>query len=318
MKKINSIEYLRVFSILYIVGFWHLFNYTDAFPAYQNPLTSRITLIVLGLFVLISGFLIGASAKKRKGALDFYKKRVLRIYPLYAAAVLIFYFYGINDFESSVKALLLVSMYYGPAPWTLWFITMLMLLYLVTPILYRFIESPVQYWGLICAIVFVSLLLRVTYGGVDMRVMLYLPCYAIGLYCSRYGFAGQLVNNRNALFVLVAGVIFSGITSEFYLLNQLKHIPMVVASSYLILSISYFNETKFRSVKIIAFLGYSSYAIYLFHRPIFISLKSLYFPQNELLQALYLITVCLLAIFVFSWSVQKSYDKIVSNLYPNS
>lgn len=131
MKKLVSIEYLRALSMLYIVGFWHLFNYTDAFPGYKNIVTSNLTLVVLALFVLVSGFLIGITTVKqtefREPAAywNFYKKRLLRIYPLYALAVGIFYLYGINDAAISIGALTLVSMLWGEAPKTLWFITMI-------------------------------------------------------------------------------------------------------------------------------------------------------------------------------------------------
>ena len=81
MKKLKSLDYLRSFSMLYIVGYWHLFNYTDAFPQYSNAVTYTMTLIVLGLFVLISGFLIGRREVKptdnSSSIVGFYKKKLM-------------------------------------------------------------------------------------------------------------------------------------------------------------------------------------------------------------------------------------------------
>jgi peptidoglycan/LPS O-acetylase OafA/YrhL len=58
-KRNIGIDLLRGCCILYIVGFWHLMNYTDAFPGYSNLATDKITAIILGAFVFISGFFIG-------------------------------------------------------------------------------------------------------------------------------------------------------------------------------------------------------------------------------------------------------------------
>ena len=59
--KINlTINLIRALSIMYIIGFWHLFNYTDAFFSYKNVITIRLTYIVLGVFYsAISGYFIG-------------------------------------------------------------------------------------------------------------------------------------------------------------------------------------------------------------------------------------------------------------------
>lgn len=57
MKRNTGIDVLRGLSMLYIVGFWHLLEYTHAIQ-YQNLITHRITWITLGIFFFISGYLI--------------------------------------------------------------------------------------------------------------------------------------------------------------------------------------------------------------------------------------------------------------------
>ena len=82
-------DWLRAAYIFNIVGFWHLFNYTDAFPAYYKVVTVRLTVVVLGLFVMLSGYLLGGSRPNLSiaGTWTFYKRRLLRIYPLYVVAL---------------------------------------------------------------------------------------------------------------------------------------------------------------------------------------------------------------------------------------
>ena len=94
-QKINrnfGIDLLRCSSIFYIVGFWHLLSYTDAIHDYNNVVTFRITLIILGTFVFISGYLIGTKniELKKQSLISFYFNRVLRIYPLFLLSIFIF------------------------------------------------------------------------------------------------------------------------------------------------------------------------------------------------------------------------------------
>jgi peptidoglycan/LPS O-acetylase OafA/YrhL len=192
-------------------------------------------------------------------------------------------------------------MYSGPAPWTLWFITMLMLLYLATPLFLNFIEKPLYFFILIGAIMMATIILDILYKGVDTRLLLYLPCYGLGLYSSRYSFSDKFVNNKTAFITLMIGIISTLINTESILFTQLKHIPLVISSSYLILSFSHSHEEQLPSFQIIEFLSYSSFSIYLFHRPIFITLKSLYFPESGMLQIVYLMSICMLSICIISW-----------------
>ncbi len=295
--------------MLYIVGYWHLFNYTEAFPAYHNVFTYRLTFVVLGLFVFISGFLITGTTVRSNNPIQFYQKRLIRIYPLYVLAVLLFYVYGINDAEISIKSLVFISMYDGPPPLTLWFIAMLFLFYLVTPFLLQLIDRPVKYLCLIALVFVLTLILRVTFKAVDLRVLLYFPSFCLGLYCARHGLKTRLMNIKSALLLLIPGLILSFIELDSWTLNKLKDIPMVLSCSYLIFVISDFSEAKFKQVKLVSLLSYSSFAMYLFHRPVYITMKTVYFPENGQAQILYLATASLAMVAIISWCVQKGYDK---------
>ena len=55
-------------------------------------------------------------------------------------------------------------------------------------------------------------------------------------------------------------------------------------------------------------VGYSSFVMYLIHRPVLVTMKGLYFPGTEFLQFIYLVFVCLPLIVFSSWLIQRSYD----------
>jgi len=296
--------------MLYIVGYWHLFNYTGAFPGYANAFTGSVTEIVLGLFSTVSGFLIGLTARDSDNVITFYKKRLIRIYPLYVVAIVLFFVYGLNDAATSIKSMVFLSMYYGPTPATLWFVTMLMLFYLVTPVLLKIIQSPKKLLVAVLGVFAITLLLQAAFESVDIRILYYFPCYSLGLYCARYGIRTKIVNVISAVTLIFFWILLSLIDIDSLMFNELRNVPKILGFSYLVFSASCIYEKKFKRFFVISVLSYSSYAMYLFHRPIYATLQSIYFPETGPNQVLYLMTAGLLTVLFVSWGAQRLYDTI--------
>lgn len=142
MHRIIGIDIIRAFSMLWIVGFWHLLNYTDALPNYNNPITVMITRFALGSFVFISGYLIGIKYSSNTLHLQkFFRSRFLRIYPLYFFSIVVFSVLYNWSLDLFLKASFFLSMFSPPAPPTLWFITMIGLFYILSPMISILIQK---------------------------------------------------------------------------------------------------------------------------------------------------------------------------------
>jgi len=311
MRKLNSIEYLKAFSMFYIVGFWHLSDYTAYLSINKNQILSDTTLITLSIFVLISGFLLGKTNKQPVKFLTFLKKRLFRIYPLYALAVIIFYFFSINDLLISIKSLFFISMFIGPAPFTLWFITMIMIFYLLTPFLISLSNKIINYFLFVLLISLLFFILIFFFKNIDYRIVFYFPIFCLGIFCATQGIKTKFINLYSALALFLIGILLESISINSWLITQFLKLPVIISSSYIILYISITYEYKFKSISIINTIGYSSFSIYLFHRPIYTTLIYLFFPNNKELQFLYLLFVCFPIICFISWLLQKSYDYLV-------
>ncbi len=312
MKKGDKwvfIDYLKSITMLYIVGYWHLFDYTDAFPGYINPVSENITIAVLGLFTFISGFLSGKSVVKAARIKDFYTKRLIRIYPLYFVAVILFFICRENDFITSVKSFLCVSMLYSPAPRTLWFITMIMLFYLAAPFLVKLSINSKKYFVAVVSTIIALVSLMVVFKTLDIRLILYLPCFCLALYCAAHDVENRFLNFKSAIACLIAGLLLLFINTDVWTIEKLKQIPFILSLSYLIFAVSYRSQNWFPKIGLISFLSFSSYAMYLFHRPIYITLKQLYFPASDLFQIMYLF-ICLVVMVLLSWLIQRTNDKL--------
>ncbi len=306
MTNLHSVTYLRAFSMLYIVGFWHLLDYTEV--GHSSVFMVYFTDVVLALFVFVSGFLVGRKSRRQPGATAFYKNRLLRIYPLYALAVVIFYLCGINDGWVSAKALIGISMYYQPAPLTLWFITMLLLFYLVTPALVALVNKLPAYLLVTAALFGATLAIKVITNTVDLRLLLYFPCFCLGVFCANHGLRNRLINLKIALPGLLAALLLVWVNFDIETLNMLKRIPLVALGAYLIFYVAATNEQRFRESTVVSLLAYSSFAMYLFHRPILNGVQAAWFPDAGWLQVVYLASVGLCLVVLISWSLQKLYD----------
>jgi len=308
-QRSPAIDALRSASVLYIVGFWHLLNYTQAFPMYYNPISIRTTVIVLGLFVFLSGVLLGKSSIEfnARDIIGFYRKRVVRIYPLYLCALTLFMVYGLCDRSTWLKAAVLVSMFYGPPPLTLWFITMIMVFYLVAPLLIALRHDTRKYWITAGATFSALLTFCVVSTTADPRIALYFPAFALGISTANGNFRLGLLPLGISLALALALSALSSAAPEVSFFS----IPMAALAPLAVFSLCMSYPGRLGTGKVVAHLSYAGFAMYLFHRPIYTTLKHIYFPANPWAQVLYLTAVCLPLVFGASWLVQKAYDSLL-------
>lgn len=312
-NRIPFVDMLRAFSVLYIVGFWHLLNYTRVL-GYISPETIRLTVAVLGLFVFISGNLLGRSklAAQAGAIMAFYRSRLLRVFPLYCAALMLFVYVGLINTTAALKAVTSVSMFAGPAPPTLWFVAMLLVFYLVAPLL---IATADNWRRFMLATAGVMTALGLAYGLLpksDARLLIYFPAFALGIWAARcehqrglglfyaLATASIAVSYANGRLEAEASLYSMGlaafvpltvfVTAERYLARMPPWLPLTIVS-------------------------YAGFVMYLDHRPIFMTMKKTYFPANELGQLAYLVFICLPVIIGVSLAIQWIYDIFFRNVF---
>jgi peptidoglycan/LPS O-acetylase OafA/YrhL len=309
-----GIDLLRGVGILYIVAFWHLLNYTRAIPGYANIVTYRITYVILGTFVFISGYMIGVKGidATPAGLFGFYRKKILRIYPLYLLAIGWFLVYRLSDPLTALKAACLISMLAPPAIPTLWFAAMLMMFFLVAPLLVAasrprpvltlaFSFGPAGAWLLPGAPLA---------GSLDLRAALYFPCFVLGILTATGSSRPTLRSPYAAGSIAVAmAAVVALAAAPHEALAGLLDLPLVAAGSLALFTVFSRITVSSRGVaEKISRLSYASYCMYLFHRPIYTLLRKLFFPKSHGLQLLYLVVVCLPCIACAAYFIQKRYD----------
>lgn len=304
-----GIDLIRGFSVLYIVSYWHLFNYTEAFRAYYNPFTHNLTNIILASFVFVSGYLIaGKNLEITWGnVLSFWYKRLIRIYPLYALALLLFYFNNIASKEVLIKGALLVSMFMPPAPPTLWFITMIMLFYLIAPLLIRYVNNLPIY-------LVINIILMVIFSfAEESKVFIFYPSFALGLWLKANPNWLKKVQEQQFIITVVFTLLYYFHFTEIYRSAPRDFLTINIIFINMGAILFYFYSGQImRKIKFsqpVQTISYASFCMYLFHRPIFSLTRYTFFPVSETAQVIYLLVVAVPLIIVISLLIQTIYDR---------
>lgn len=311
-RRNPGIDFLRVLCTLYIVGFWHVADYVSSSRLHVNVVSRRVTCIILGTFVFISGYFIGLKGidVNRRGVLAFYKRRVLRVYPLYIIAILAFAVLGLCGTEVSVKAALCISMIVGPPPRTLWFITLLMMFYLIAPwVVIALQRMSLARLFLYCLLfLFCVAVYEFITGMADLRIVMYFPSFVLGIVCA-CGMGPGIPRPGIRYVCVVLSALLSFVPAPY---GRLLWTPMITLWSFLVFMV--WRDSRVlsdRVLRIVALLSYCSYGMYLFHRPVYEILMEVYTPEHVAFRLFYLILLGLPLVVVTSFAVQKLYDIIL-------
>jgi surface polysaccharide O-acyltransferase-like enzyme len=287
MRKV-PIDVMRAVSMLYIVGFWHLLDYTKVVTWHYNPVTYRLTVAALSVFVLISGFLTGRQdgGLARGEIWRFYKTRFWRIYLPFVIASGLFLAAGVSDALALFKGVTLVAMLLAPPPFTLWFVNMMVLFYLIAPLLIGSRGNEAAYVALCTVIVGAMILYQAETGKIDMRLILYFPCFAL----------------------LVALSLVSTLAhASWKLEGDPWAAPWALFGSIAVFVVVMRAGRNLKPPAILTQLSEASFFMYLLHRPLYLWMQNVWFPSTEKAQVPYLLFVCLPIIGIVAWLCQRAY-----------
>ncbi len=320
-QRILFVDVARVIAILWIIGFWHLMEYSgdDFKTKYYLPAAKHISMVMLGLFMFISGNLLGKKELETGSEIKaFYKSRFLRFYILYALSAVIMFWIGKNNISQLVTTLTATSTFILPQPLTLWFMSMLTIFYLLTPLIKRDVKTSLG-----VALLFLLLHLIIP-GGIDDNIFWYYPLYAIGLFTAGNDMVKMIIKKRSTLLVsLILSLIFFLGAMIYWRIGYLMIVPGII----FVLSLSCFIANK--SIRpVISFIAYGSLCAYLFHRPIYYVLTEIFDVagiQHPLsVCILVMLPICLITSFCIQWTYDKGLQIVIynkqnaSNTYPQS
>lgn len=308
----GSADLLRAVLVVYVVGYLHLGGYIGSGDLHVHWSTVAVTNVVLGTFTFLSGYMLGiwVGPFDIRGLTRFYKRRFLRIYPLYLLALGAFVMVWLTDPLSALKAALGLSMFLPPAPMTLWYVAMIVVCYALAPLLVMpAVGRAVTYWALAWS-------LMLAYGFVvvemDHRILTQFAAFAGGVMCRRLGWRERCRHRTLPLASSFALTLLAAVMSLGYpMLGAVVAVPSVVLGPLLLMVFADRSRFAGEPGALVRSLAYVSFSAYLFHRVFFELLKRVIWPADPLLQLVVLIVLGLPLIWVGSAVLQWSYDRLL-------
>lgn len=320
MHRNIELDMARALCALYIVCFLHLQGYSPLHRWFSLEVMSyieQITSIALGCFTFISGLFLGKKGISSKAdILYFYKRRLSRFYLMFFVAITSIYilskfggFFWFPSFKYYIVSLFGLSCFTFNPP-TFWFIEMLIMFYLATPII-LYIKKKSSRFALVVSI-YAFFLICHYFHHMDFRVLVYYPVYIIGM-ITPLCWIERIKKNKNIVYGILSLPIFIiSIMPPHYWSNVLfdtnvvYKIWLVLIGTFVIIMISSLL-CKFSVVgKIGSWLAYISMAAYLFHRHIYYFFTLV---ENSFTSWWFDMLAALAVVFL-SYFIQKEFDKI--------
>lgn len=294
--------------MLYIIAFWHLSGYSGIF---EIPYGEYLKNASLGLFMFVSGFLLGMKYKIRslEDAKFFILKRFFRLYPLYALSLLLFWAHSAINTKTLLLSLVGASTFFPPQPPTLWFVSMLLVFY----VLFVFLSGLEYKYKLLFILIVYSIMIVLCFynRAIDHRVLYYFPCFGMGTLLSDT----QSLFDKGLLWGCISLVFFvAGVwVLETYQLNFISYclvrFGISMSGCYLMLLLAKMLSRITLTEKIFNPLSYASLAAYMFHRQIISAIRMIYWPDPSMWRVFFLYVVCIPVVLGSGYIIQLLYDK---------
>jgi peptidoglycan/LPS O-acetylase OafA/YrhL len=151
----------------------------------------------------------------------------------------------------------------------------------------------------------------------DIRLLMYFPSFLVGIFVAgeKDSISGMKIYHLITLALISLALSFIDTTHPE---KSLGSIPIAVAVPLLILVSGLRFGSKIKSNKFIYIISFSSFFMYLFHRPLYKLMTHIYLPDTTIPELMYLFMLCLPTVIVFSFIGQKSYDYLIETTLEKS
>ncbi len=340
VKKSNfTVDLLKILFILFVLFYHHpdylgfiIFNMPkDLFSAFGN-------LGVAG-FIILSGFGLTYSAlrekRKKLNLSEFFKKRVVRILPLYYVALIVYIaLHSKISLANFLSHIFLINVFipeFAHNPGSLWFVGIIVQLYIVFPLLLHLLKKNPKLLAASSIAIFI-----ITRYLISLNIYLkdslgnWLPQFSFGMFLALivYDNKSKLTLKskiKYSFLLFVAGITLVSlmllyrhniITPDLAKIGApLVHILYFIAGYHILGKINTLFKGQIK--KILLTISYGTFCIFLFHRPIWAVFQKVWFSlgsENNTYKILFIIAVGLLTIFITGFYIQKSYDFLVRKL----
>ena len=299
MKRIVEIDILRAFAtVLLLLHHSGIYQFEVFGVTLKILLRTQIGLSLIGIFVFLSGFLLGNTIKHNPHLKlrDYYVRRVAKLYPPYIVSLILFQVLlpvqlERSDFWIHLFGLqILLAPAYSVPIITLWYFGLLIAYLLIIPIgLHKCkkIGPAILY---LIAVFILAYIIHEKYQIIEIRFFYYYWVFSLG------GLIGKYNTNltkllKNPLSMLISSTILV-LTAYRLFRSQRAYLPEIHwghiswATAYMLsfIYLTYIAATKFKRFgwgeRLTQLISRGSYFTYIFHRPVW-SILLIPLPLSE-------------------------------------
>jgi len=287
MKRIVEIDILRAFAtVLLLLHHAGIYQFEVYGVTLKVLLRTQIGLALIGIFVFLSGFLLGHYLQHNPNLRlrDYYVRRVVKLYPPYIVSLILFQVLLSVQLESQdfwihlFGLQILLAPAYSVPIITLWYFGLLIAYLLIIPIgLYKCKNLFFSILYLI-AVYFLAYIIHEKYQIIEIRFFYYYWVFSLGGLIGRYNTTlTKLLRNplslliSSTILVLTAYQLFRS-QSAYLVELHWGHISWATAYMLSFIHLTYVAATKFKRFRwverLTQLISRGSYFTYMFHRPV--------------------------------------------------
>jgi peptidoglycan/LPS O-acetylase OafA/YrhL len=322
--RLQAFEALRGLSIVLLLALHSEVFDPSFFGEGTSPLAGVIATFLLGSFFFLAGYFAEYSINKNNNPFAFIKSKLIRIYPPYWVALLLFVYgigYNLKRFDFIIYSLnlqVILSPVFIKPLLTLWYISMLVVFYIIFCTLLFTIKSNTKLLAVSIFLYLIAYIANYFAGLFDPRFFQYYFLFLSGIYFCRF----EKISNKLMEINLFYKILLASITAplmwlvESYTLTNLFYILIadLFALAWIWLWLGIFS-TSVGFWKIWAFLSTASFFAYLYHRPAWFFLNQALGLEDLWRQkVLFNLWVGSPIVLISAYFLQKGYDKILTAL----
>lgn len=319
MMREYRFDVVRVVCMTYLVAYFHLYGYVypQGGDAVSQPVRMAMAHACLGLFTFVSGYLLGRKysfgQQGNAGLWTFYKKRILRVFPLFVVASLALWLIGFNGGRATLNGLLCISPFVDPKPGTMYYIPLILWCYLVTPLIAR--RGLGWRVGASLSVFLLLLVARFLFPSIDSRFVFNVFFYLVGLVsasCFDWSFRQPWGSVVKTVAVLAFGLLVAVAVRRSLLSGYAAQMLAGALGVFVVLFVCE-GISRLGGRRLVSMVSYASMACYLFHRFFYWAAENVWNPADPSVKWLYMAGIVFPVILLLSYAIQKLYDRFLSS-----
>jgi peptidoglycan/LPS O-acetylase OafA/YrhL len=148
-------------------------------------------------------------------------------------------------------------------------------------------------------------------GRMDMRLIIYFPCFAAGIFLAGGSLPSSTLSLIGLLLLAALSLVPTLARASGSLETDPWAAPWALFGSIAVFLVVMRTGRNLKPPAILTQFSEASFFMYLLHRPLYLWMQNVWFPSTEKAQVPYLLFVCLPIIGIVAWLCQRAYTALL-------